>query len=307
MESPFKRPRLLSSYRTDDNDYSSVSSTTSEEEDEGGGREKEEDDEEKENPELESARAQNDLRLKSIFEGIFEKYGRDFSHVGDEIDLSTGDIVVNNGHLSNMTPDGENDPSSRGDKEEEEEEEHDVGNGMDGPRHDLPPEKDDDNETSSVDSLLGTALSVDKGTTHNNTRKKPKVRFSDPLWQAAESSFESSTSKNITTPISTKPTTTSTIRSASPPGAGSLWSLPKQRRRRRRRRSSSSSTGNGNGNSNSNGTSSGQKRQRRRRGTSSRAIQSWKFAEIPDGSESDDPLQEAPSFASSPGGTEETG
>lgn len=51
---------------------------------------------------LQAARAQNDLRLKSIFEGIFAKYGNDFSEVGDEIDLETGEIVVNNGHLQAM-------------------------------------------------------------------------------------------------------------------------------------------------------------------------------------------------------------
>ncbi|KAL4798285.1 hypothetical protein BDV19DRAFT_357496 [Aspergillus venezuelensis] len=48
---------------------------------------------------IHEARAQNDLRLKSIFEGIFEKYGRDFTDIGDEIDLQTGDITVNNGHV----------------------------------------------------------------------------------------------------------------------------------------------------------------------------------------------------------------
>ena len=48
-------------------------------------------------------RAQNDNRLKSIFESIFEKYGRDFDGIGDEIDLKTGEIVVNNGHIQGMT------------------------------------------------------------------------------------------------------------------------------------------------------------------------------------------------------------
>ncbi|KAH0536761.1 hypothetical protein FGG08_006399 [Glutinoglossum americanum] len=47
-------------------------------------------------------RAQNDLRLKSKFEAIFEKYGKDFTGIGDEIDLETGEIVVNNGHLTEM-------------------------------------------------------------------------------------------------------------------------------------------------------------------------------------------------------------
>lgn len=44
-------------------------------------------------------RARLDLRLKSRFESIFEKYGKDFSGIGDEIDLETGEIVVNHGHV----------------------------------------------------------------------------------------------------------------------------------------------------------------------------------------------------------------
>ncbi|MCJ1451914.1 hypothetical protein MMC28_002254 [Mycoblastus sanguinarius] len=53
--------------------------------------------------ELHERRAQNDLRLKSIFESIFEKYGKDFDGIGDEIDLETGEIVVDNGHILGMT------------------------------------------------------------------------------------------------------------------------------------------------------------------------------------------------------------
>ena len=52
--------------------------------------------------ELYHRRARNDLRLKSAFESIFEKYGKDFTGIGDEIDLVTGKIVVNRGHLSSL-------------------------------------------------------------------------------------------------------------------------------------------------------------------------------------------------------------
>ncbi|KIX01837.1 uncharacterized protein Z518_09564 [Rhinocladiella mackenziei CBS 650.93] len=51
---------------------------------------------------LSSLRHQNDNLLKSRFESIFEKYSHDFSGIGDEIDLGTGKIVVNNGHLEGM-------------------------------------------------------------------------------------------------------------------------------------------------------------------------------------------------------------
>ena len=51
---------------------------------------------------LHEQRARNDLHLKSRFEAIFEKYGKDFSEVGDEIDLETGRIVVDKGHIQRM-------------------------------------------------------------------------------------------------------------------------------------------------------------------------------------------------------------
>ncbi len=53
--------------------------------------------------ELHQKRAKNDQRLKSVFESIFEKYEKDFEGIGDEIDLDTGKVVVNNGHLLGMT------------------------------------------------------------------------------------------------------------------------------------------------------------------------------------------------------------
>ncbi len=52
---------------------------------------------------LDELRARNNAKLKTTFESIFEKYGRDFSGIGDEIDLETGKILVNNGHLLGMT------------------------------------------------------------------------------------------------------------------------------------------------------------------------------------------------------------
>lgn len=70
MEHPFKRPRDATNDVTDE--------------------------------ELRHRKARNDLRLKSAFECIFEKYGKDFAGIGDEIDLETGTIVVNNGHLANL-------------------------------------------------------------------------------------------------------------------------------------------------------------------------------------------------------------
>jgi hypothetical protein len=51
---------------------------------------------------LEKSRTIAAFRLKSTFEHIFAKYERDFSGIGDEIDLGTGEILVDNGHLHSM-------------------------------------------------------------------------------------------------------------------------------------------------------------------------------------------------------------
>ena len=48
-------------------------------------------------------REKNDQKLKSRFENIFEKYGKSFEGIGDEIDLETGQVIIDNGHLSNMS------------------------------------------------------------------------------------------------------------------------------------------------------------------------------------------------------------
>ena len=52
--------------------------------------------------ELAVEKAHADNRFFATMAHIFHKYGRDFEGIGDEIDLVTGEIVVNNGHLENM-------------------------------------------------------------------------------------------------------------------------------------------------------------------------------------------------------------
>ncbi|KAJ9133132.1 hypothetical protein NKR23_g10926 [Pleurostoma richardsiae] len=51
---------------------------------------------------LEKGRAMAAYKLKSSLEDIFKKYEKDFTGIGDEIDLRTGDIVIDNGHLHSM-------------------------------------------------------------------------------------------------------------------------------------------------------------------------------------------------------------
>ena len=54
------------------------------------------------NSDLPASREDIRKKLKSRFESIFEKYGRDFTGTGDEIDLETGEIYVDNGHLRSL-------------------------------------------------------------------------------------------------------------------------------------------------------------------------------------------------------------
>ncbi|KAK0630109.1 hypothetical protein B0T17DRAFT_210372 [Bombardia bombarda] len=51
---------------------------------------------------LQKSRAFAAFKLKSAFERIFEKYEKDFTGIGDEIDMTTGEIVVNNGHIQSL-------------------------------------------------------------------------------------------------------------------------------------------------------------------------------------------------------------
>ncbi|KAF3929815.1 hypothetical protein AA313_de0203871 [Arthrobotrys entomopaga] len=56
--------------------------------------------------EHENSLRQSAQRLKSSWEDICRRYAHDFDGEGDEIDLETGQVVVDNGHLRNLTESG---------------------------------------------------------------------------------------------------------------------------------------------------------------------------------------------------------
>lgn len=309
MERPQKRPRLsLAGYGEDSDDI-----------------------------DLQEARARNDLRLKSIFEHIFEKYGKDFTDVGDEIDLQTGEIVVNNGHLQRMS--GEDDTGETDEEDgrlfkvdlptsavqisdatlagyvHDSETEAETGDddAKDGEQPALrldreyePPETADvnsdlDDDSKSVDSLLDCALIVPNESGEPDARAPPaeseafpakanttadtpiqsqqlpgeKCELVESIWRVPEIKGE------FSTPVfyGSRPKLPLTaVRSASPPRAGSLWALPGKSRRNtggKKERSTKKL-----------GVSRKHKHQ------SSPVMHDWSFAQTPDGSESDDPLQE---------------
>ncbi|GKZ33707.1 hypothetical protein AbraIFM66950_003739 [Aspergillus brasiliensis] len=303
--------------------------------------------EEVDDMDLDEARAQNDLRLKSIFEGIFEKYGKDFTDVGDEIDLQTGNIIVNNGHIQAMEgeddtgeqngwlfetdlsapPNPEVDSVSLGSSGHSPDAEEIGGDaaGDDGgmqshrPSASMPSQtglvpdqpwdaimseaanddSDTNDERSSADSLLDTALCVQNNPDGSRGRKVTTDATGKPAIEKANSAAEASAqskevkfseaveaiwrvpeiSGDFSTPTwnKSRPAPSfNTVRSQSPPGSGSIWALPWSSRR-----------------------GSGQRRAKKprkspqgRKHHSSPVVCDWSFAETPDGDESDDPLQE---------------
>lgn len=132
MEPPTKRPRLsiAPDPSQDPFSYPSPSSDPIAADENENNFENEHD-----QVDIHTARAQNDQRLKTIFESIFEKYSRDFTDVGDEIDLQTGEVVVDNGHLLGMegeddTGDASGIESGQADEYENEQDGDDEGTGM---------------------------------------------------------------------------------------------------------------------------------------------------------------------------------
>ncbi|RDW81686.1 Myb-like DNA-binding domain protein [Aspergillus mulundensis] len=312
---------------------------------------------------LQEARAQNDLRLKSIFEGIFEKYGRDFTDVGDEIDLQTGKITVNNGHIDALDREGSgsenwmSDAESQASTAEANEGEqarlaHEPdawgaddsvleGQGdrvlnqdhpgrravsilshmrpypqkrLDGIKEggsDREEQGDEEGATSeaegdrlSVDSLMDSALSLhaqgtrkvgktvtgetrnEKAIPHNHafhqsptTRTKSLDETVEPIWRVPEIGAKFATPTLLSRSRPKAKPVNKAIRSQSPPGAGSLWALPWTTRR----------------NTDVIKKKSKQKdspKKRKMNHSSPVLAWDWSFADAPDGSESDDPLQE---------------
>ncbi|KAH7001553.1 hypothetical protein EDB80DRAFT_810840 [Ilyonectria destructans] len=64
-------------------------------------------------------RAQADQKLHATMAHIIEKYSQNFDGIGDEIDMETGEIVVNNGHLRSMRHEGDLGGGDDGDDDDE--------------------------------------------------------------------------------------------------------------------------------------------------------------------------------------------
>lgn len=171
------------------------------------------------------ARRANDQRLKSRFEEIIEKYGKDFSSVGDEIDLETGDIIVDNGHIQEM------------------QDEHDLGGHTH--RSSALPERFPGRGLGYVENVNGNVQSM----SHKVSLEQPENSREPPM---EPSSAGVSTTRKSDQRVSKIPEHGSSFdlpktgfqysnqssgplsrnRTPSPHNAESLWTIPGTRRRR---------------------------------------------------------------------------
>lgn len=108
MEPPTKKPRLDQKAKEDEDDELNYEPEEVSQMRDPGFR-------------FEQSRAFAAFKLKSTFEHIFQKYEKDFTGIGDEIDLRTGKIITNNGHLAGMRY--ERDTGIPGDDDYEDEDE----------------------------------------------------------------------------------------------------------------------------------------------------------------------------------------
>ncbi|KAJ5555747.1 hypothetical protein N7535_008180 [Penicillium sp. DV-2018c] len=257
---------------------------------------------------LPAARAQNDSRLKSLFEGIFAKYSQDFTAVGDEIDLATGDIVVDNGHLLGLRAEDDTGKHSRswllggdlaGAGEEDSDADDEDAKGEEyfsmTPTPPVGPSLNEQQTNTDVDDPLDFVFTFKSSgaTGHSPVPKEPYIsrpinpitmpkpaskpysKPQDPLWevpdlpQSSTPTIETRKKHVSFTPI---------VRSPSPPGSGSIWAVSKRARPRSEMKPKT--------------TPRKRLSAAKRKYHSSPVTHDWSFAAVPDGDESDDPLQD---------------
>ncbi|KAJ5528130.1 hypothetical protein N7513_012289 [Penicillium frequentans] len=234
---------------------------------------------------LQAARAQNDMRLKSIFEGIFSKYGKDFTDVGDEIDLQTGKIVVDNGHLSGMREEvdiGEErarawlyeDDLSEDDAEEHGIDERQEPSMQSHSQDEVPCSSGADDQTASAwaSTAHHQLAEIDNKPvleSYNAPDPFENDRPLDPVWQAPElpAFFSTPTAETKRKGGKHLHQGLALYGACLDEGVHVQKSNPNQRRKKSRFRA-------------------------KRKYHSSPVAHDWSFAATPDGDESDDPLQE---------------
>ncbi|KAL8967866.1 MAG: hypothetical protein Q9183_002730, partial [Haloplaca sp. 2 TL-2023] len=189
--------------------------------------------------ELHVRRARNDQKLKSIFESIFEKYSKDFSDVADEIDMNTGKVVRENGHILNMMHekdlgvDEETTPSESNDQSAQDCLEQDPSSRTVQDSQDY--ESSDDDPLGSVEDAIQVAASRLKQSSFKTLSRLPtsveRTDYrppTDDIWWAPELPQDTVLEMGLPSPDTSDVEGSDATRSPSPPGT-SLWALPWQR------------------------------------------------------------------------------
>ena len=189
--------------------------------------------------ELHERRARNDQKLKSIFESIFEKYSKDFSDVADEIDMNTGKVVRENGHILNMMHekdtgvDEETTPSQFDDQLAQDCLGRNTSSRAVEDSQDY--ESSDDDPLGSVEDAIQVAASRMKQSGFSTLSQLPtsveRTDYycpTDDIWWAPELPQDTVLKMGLSSPDSSDVEGSDAMRSPSPPGT-SLWALPGQR------------------------------------------------------------------------------
>ncbi|KAI9899179.1 hypothetical protein N3K66_005640 [Trichothecium roseum] len=101
---------------------------------------------------------ESNRRYQSTMANIFEKYSRDFGDVADEIDLRTGEIIVNRGHIEHMRDEG--DVGTDGSEDDSDDEEDDVDFAPAGTPPDVSEDDEGDDEEEEEEDAQVAAINA---------------------------------------------------------------------------------------------------------------------------------------------------
>ncbi|OHE96664.1 hypothetical protein CORC01_07981 [Colletotrichum orchidophilum] len=189
---------------------------------------------------FEQSRAFAAFKLKSTFEHIFQKYDKDFTGIGDEIDLRTGKIITNNGHLEGMRNERDTGILDGDDEEDEgvlleeefasDDDEEDDGSGSDvGDEDGIPDASDTEDDEELIlhgrrneESHSKTVLHIQKG----ELQRHPSLSNAPPTVSRPRSDHRLSSLAQPRRPESSTSNSSSNIWGREPDPVDPTWRVP---------------------------------------------------------------------------------
>lgn len=182
--------------------------------------------------ELHERRVRNDKKLKARFESIFEKYGKNFSGIGDIIDFNKDKIVVDNGHLWDMQDEkdpGHKHPSQLRDDNASSQKTSETQR----PEPVIPDsqeyESDDNDPLGILEDAPATNIQRVRKSVESSFLGCRNDRCVEPAWRAPLLPADVNMQKALPSPSPYLEDDSHSSRSASPEGV-SIWALPKRKR-----------------------------------------------------------------------------